>query len=195
MRRLRYTGDVFTGIVQAVVKVQAQKASRLSLDLPPAPDDPWALGESVAVNGCCLTLVAWKKGLEFDLSQETLTRTTLGSLSQGQLVNLERALKAGDRLGGHIVQGHVDTTGEFRDWEDSNLAFFSVDESWSRHLVDKGSVTIDGVSLTVVQPEGGRFKVAFVPHTLENTTLGGLQSRQRVNIEFDVLAKYALNRQ
>ncbi len=195
-----YTWAVFTGIVQAVGKVgvkrpdSTQTGKKLSVVVPNAwPEEPWVAGESVAVDGCCLTLVLAGETLEFDLSQETLERTTLGSLTEGTQVNLERAMKASDRFGGHIVQGHIDCTGQFRGWDTEGVARFGVSEE--KLLVDKGSIAIDGVSLTVVQPKGGEFTVALVPHTLANTTFNMLTKGQRVNVEFDVLAKYVLNRQ
>lgn len=184
-------GPVFTGIVQAVGVVRSMSGARLVLDAPDAwPGEEWVVGESLAVDGCCLTVVSHADGLAFDLSDETLARTTLGYFTSGKRVNLERAMKAGDRLGGHIVQGHVDTVGALLS-RNGNFRF-EVDPKWSRHLVDKGSVTIDGVSLTVVQPEGGKFSCALIPHTLEVTTLGSAKPGDRVNVEFDVLAKYAL---
>jgi riboflavin synthase len=165
--------------------------SRLTLDAPDAwPGEAWVVGESLAVDGCCLTVVSLTDGLVFDLSEETLARTTLGSFVPGRAVNLERAMKASDRLGGHIVQGHVDTVGTLVSREGAFV--FEVGPDWSRYLVDKGSVAVNGVSLTVVQPSGGSFLCALVPHTLEVTNLGGAQPGDRLNVEFDVLAKYAL---
>lgn len=188
-----YTRRVFTGLVQAVGKVRSLVGTRLTLDAPDAwPGEPWVVGESLSVDGCCLTVVSAFDGVEFDLSDETLSRTTLGSFSPGDSVNLERAMRASDRLGGHIVQGHVDTVGML---VSRNGAFvFEVGSEWSRYLVDKGSVAINGVSLTVVQPDGGKFSCALIPHTLEVTTMGSLAVGDRVNVEFDVLAKYALGR-
>jgi riboflavin synthase len=182
---------VFTGIVQAVGTVAGLEPGRLRLEVPDAwPGEPWKLGESLAVDGCCLTVAS--AGLEFDLSPETLSRTTLGSTVAGARVNLERALRAGDRMGGHFVQGHVDTVGSFVGRLADEFQF-SVGAEFSKYLVDKGSVAINGVSLTVVQPSGGEFRAAIVPHTLRATNLGDLQVGQGVNVEFDVLAKYVLN--
>lgn len=184
---------MFTGLVQAVGEVVKSGSARLTLSAPEAwPGDPWREGESISVAGCCLTLVGTGPELVFDLTEETLERTRLGALRVGDRVNLERALKAGDRLGGHIVQGHVDTVGKLVGR--NGLFVFEVGEQWSRNMVDKGSVTVDGVSLTVVQPSGGRFSCALVPHTLSVTTLGELDVSDAVNVEFDVLAKYALER-
>ena len=182
---------MFTGIVQAVGTVAGLDAGRLRLCAPDAwPGDPWAVGESLAVDGCCLTVASLGANLGFDLSAETVSRTTLGAFTEGTRVNLERAIRAGDRFGGHIVQGHVDTVGrlETRD----GMFAFSVGTEWSRYLLDKGSVAVNGVSLTVVQPSGGKFSVAVVPHTLSATSLGGLAVGAKVNVEFDLFAKYAL---
>lgn len=181
---------MFTGLVQAVGTVADLVGGRLRLSVPDAwPSDPWQVGESVAVDGCCLTLVGGS--LEFDLSEETFSRTTFGSLASGHKVNIERAMKPTDRFGGHIVQGHVDTVGflEAR----NGLFLFDVGAEHAKFLVDKGSVAVNGVSLTVVQPEGGKFSAALIPHTLEVTTLGELEPGKAVNVEFDILAKYALN--
>ncbi len=182
---------MFTGIVQAVVKVKGFEGGRLTLEAPSFIDEPWAIGESVAVSGCCLTLVDQEGGLAFDLSPETLARTSLGALRTGSAVNLERAMRPSDRFGGHIVQGHVDGIGRV-------VSVRPEGESWvfrfacegSRYLIDKGSVTIDGVSLTVVRPEGGEFDVWVIPHTYAHTSLHQRAAGDPVNLEYDVLAKY-----
>jgi riboflavin synthase len=184
---------MFTGIVQAVGKVHRIENLVLEVDAPAsfAPEG-YDTGESVAVNGCCLTVVA-EAPLRFDLSEETLARTGLGQLRAGDPVNLERAMTARDRFGGHIVQGHVDATGEVlavEPQEGSTILRFRVPEEYTRYLIDKGSVTIDGISLTVVRPEGDTFEAWIIPHTLENTNLAARQPGDRVNLEFDVIAKY-----
>ena len=148
------------------------------------------LGESIAVNGCCLTVVAagddwW----EADVSDETLARTSLAASGPGDAVNLVRAVRASDRLGGHVVQGHVDGVGEIV--EPVPDLRVRVPESLVKYLVEKGSVTVDGVSLTVVEPLADGFTVAIIPHTAAVTTLGARQPGDRVNIEVDVMAKYA----
>ena len=182
---------MFTGVVQAVGRVRSLQSGRLRVDPPEGwPGDAWTVGESVAVNGCCLTLVAGLDGLEFDLSAETLDRTALDGLTGGAAVNLERAIRASDRLGGHLVQGHVDTVGRLAARPESGEWEFSVNAELGRYLVDKGSVAVDGVSLTVVRPSGGTFRVALVPHTIKSTNFGELSEGARVNVEFDVLAKY-----
>lgn len=172
----------------------ARDGHRLVVESPLASDasDRIALGESIAVDGCCLTTVC-AGALEFEISPETFSRTVAGSYQVGSRVNLERAMKASDRFGGHIVQGHVDTMG--------SMVGQGVDGEWvtmtfdagldgDRYLIDKGSVTVNGVSLTVVKPEGGLFSVALIPHTLAVTNLGGLQVGDSVNLEFDVVAKH-----
>lgn len=185
---------MFTGIVQALGTVASLNSGHLTLSVPDAwPGEPWVVGESLSVAGCCLTVASAEASLGFDLSTETLGRTTLGALKAGDHVNLERAMRATDRFGGHVVQGHVDTVGALRSWTDDGVFTFEVDDERSPLLVDKGSIAIDGVSLTVIQPEGGTFSVALIPHTLEVTTLGNAKLGDRVNVEFDVLAKYALS--
>lgn len=184
---------MFTGIVESLGKVVSLADGRLELtsDADFAPEG-FDEGESVAVNGCCLTVLPGE-GLRFDLSPETLDRTSLGDLASGARVNLERAMTMGARLGGHVVQGHVDVTGVFEGSSpegNSVVMRFRAPEGYGRYLIDKGSVAIEGVSLTVVRPQGDRFEVWVIPHTLEKTNLGALQPDDRVNLEFDVLAKY-----
>jgi riboflavin synthase len=151
-------------------------------------------GDSVAVNGACLTISEEDAAqLLFDVVAETLARTSLGDLGRGSRVHLERALRAGDRLDGHIVQGHVDETGRVRELrrEGADVRLFvDTSEDFAELLVEKGSVAVDGVSLTVVDVEPAGFDVALVPHTLEVTMLGELAPGRRVNLEADVLGKY-----
>lgn len=188
---------MFTGLVQAVgtIKAVAEEGNgrRLRMEWP-ALDEPLALGESVAVNGCCLTVVA-VDGVCFDVQAgpETLARTNLGSLIAGNRVNLERALRPTDRLGGHFVQGHIDTTAtlvESRADGEWRFLRFQVEPEWTRLMVEKGSIAVDGVSLTLVTVGPGDFSVMLIPHTLEATTFGGLKVRARVNIEADLIAKH-----
>ena len=193
---------MFTGLVEAlgrVERVRDEHSGRwLTLVWPglKAVGDPLAIGESVAVNGCCLTVVEAEPGGDSFVVQagpETLARTNLGTRSAGDAVNLERALRVGDRLGGHFVQGHVDTTAALAerradgDWE---FLAFSIDPEWSPLMVPKGSIAVDGVSLTLVDVADGRFSVMLIPHTLAVTTLGALRLGDRVNVEADMLAKH-----
>ncbi|MGH8927868.1 MAG: riboflavin synthase [Acidimicrobiia bacterium] len=152
------------------------------------------VGDSIAVNGVCLTAVeVGETGTATDIVSETLHRSNLGSVKAGDLVNLERPLRADGRFGGHIVQGHVDTTGEILRVDpegDGRRLTIGVQPSHLRYVVEKGSITVDGVSLTVASIDGGAFGVALIPHTLSTTTLGLRHPGDLVNLEFDVLAKY-----
>ena len=153
-----------------------------------------AVGDSVSINGCCLTVVDGDRlTLAFDAVPETLRRTTLGRLEAGTGVNLEPALRAGEPLGGHYVQGHVDGVGRIRSIEpegDVSRAWIDAPEEVLRYCVEKGSVAVDGVSLTVAGLDEKGFEVALVPHTLAVTTLASLEAGREVNLEADVLAKY-----
>jgi riboflavin synthase len=187
---------MFTGIVEAlgdVVSVTPRgETSRIAVRSPLAREVK--LGESVAVNGCCLTIVeAHATELRFDAIRETLERTALGDLSAGSRVNLERAMAASGRFDGHIVQGHVDETGRVREWRrrgDDVQLFVATSRAFADQCVPKGSVTVQGVSLTIVGVESEGFDVALIPHTLEVTALGALAPGARVNLEADVLGKY-----
>jgi riboflavin synthase len=148
-------------------------------------------GDSIAVNGVCLTVVETGDGtFTVDVVDETLRRSSLDKIHEGDVVNLERAMAAGQRLGGHIVQGHVDGVGLLLEHHDGGLTRFAIPPALARYLVQKGSVTVDGISLTVVEVTDDSFSVALIPTTLELTTLGRRQPGDRVNIEVDVLAKY-----
>ena len=152
------------------------------------------MGDSVAINGCCLTAVELSDAtLGFDAGPETLARTNLGQLTEGSSVNLERSLVIGGRLGGHFVTGHVDAVGTIDqriDENDWSTFWFRVPAALTRQMAGKGSVAVDGISLTLVDVEEERFSVALIPHTLEVTTLGQKQVGDAVNIETDLLAKY-----
>ena len=187
---------MFTGIIEATGSIRrvAPKGGGTSVTIEtPKPLAALKLGESIAVNGACLT-VTGMRGRQFtvELSPETLRRTTLGKAAAGDRVNLERALRVGDRLGGHIVQGHVDGVGKLeaitpdREW---SLYRFAAPAALVPYLVDKGSIAIDGVSLTLFECKGPRFTVALIPHTLAVTTLGGRRPGDRVNVEADILLK------
>lgn len=153
-----------------------------------------ALGDSICVNGCCLTIIEVRQEqLAFEAGEETLRRTNLGKLQPGSLVNLERSLRPGDRLGGHFVTGHIDGTGVLLLREaDPPWAklWFSIPPGLGKQVASKGSIAVDGVSLTVVDVQEDRLSVALIPHTLAVTTLGNLQEGESVNLETDILAKY-----
>ncbi|MCE9546014.1 MAG: riboflavin synthase [Planctomycetia bacterium] len=188
---------MFTGIVEAlgsVVEVLARPPGRrLVLSWPDAAAE-CRIGESLAINGCCLTVVAvCGELLEFDAGPETLSRTNLGELASGGVVNVERAVRVGDRLGGHFVSGHVDAVGTLdarQDEHDWSTFWFRMPASLGSQMASKGSIAIDGVSLTLVDVEPERFSVQLIPHTLAVTTLGRLAVGGRVNLETDLLAKY-----
>ena len=188
---------MFTGIVEELGTVAAVEdqgdAIRLSIRATTVLEDV-GLGDSISVNGCCLTVVTAEDGVwTADVMQETLDKTSLYGVRPGDRVNLERAVTADKRLGGHIVQGHVDGVGTVvgrtpsEHWEVVEIA---MPEALSRYLVDKGSITVDGVSLTVVEAGTDRFTVSLIPETLARTTLGTRAAGDRVNLEVDVIAKY-----
>ncbi len=188
---------MFTGIVECVGKLVAVEERgellRLTFAAPEIADGA-ALGDSVSVNGACLTVVSADGGsVAFEAVRETLVRTSIGGLGEGDRVNLERAMRADARLDGHIVQGHVDATGRVerleRESDDVRL-YVACDAEFADLLVEKGSVAIDGVSLTVVGVRPDGFDVALIPHTLAVTTLGERRPGDRVNLEADVLGKY-----
>ncbi|HEU5004368.1 MAG TPA: riboflavin synthase [Actinomycetota bacterium] len=182
---------MFTGIVEEVGRVLAARTDRLDIG---CTLDELYLGDSVAVNGVCLTVAAaTDQGFAAALSEETLARTTLGVLTAGSPVNLERPVHAGGRLGGHVVQGHVDGVAVVRRVEPqpgSVEVWVEAPEELRRYLVEKGSVALDGVSLTVARRSGAEFCVALIPHTLAATTFGATKPGDRVNLEVDILAKY-----
>lgn len=188
---------MFTGLVEAFVPVaevvDAPPGKRLVIEWPDVAGEA-ALGESIAVNGCCLTVVAIDGGrLAFEAGPETLAKTNLGGLAAGARVNVERSLRLGDRLGGHLVTGHVDAVGtleERRDEGDWSTYWFRFPAPLRGQLVPKGSIAVDGVSLTVVDVTPERFSVALIPHTLAVTTLGQLRPGERVNLETDLIGKY-----
>ena len=183
---------MFTGLVATTGTVQSLRDGRVVIDVDP----PLELtdGDSVSVNGVCLTATDVREdGFEADVMGETLRRTALGELRPGERVNLEPALRASDRLGGHIVQGHVDGTGVVASVGPEGFARrvrIETAPEVLRYIVEKGSVTVDGVSLTVAEVDDESFSVGLIPETLERTTLGGADPGRRVNLEVDVLAKY-----
>jgi len=189
--------NMFTGLVEAKVGlVESQiegTGKRLGFDLGPLSDTV-QIGDSIALNGCCLTVVeilattCW-----FELGAETLSRTSLGKLTIGGLANCERSIRVGDRMGGHFVTGHVDGLGTLKQRRDEgewSYFTFSADQPLLRQMASKGSITIDGVSLTLVDVNDEIFSIALIPHTLKVTTLGDLRVGDQVNLETDILAKY-----
>ena len=179
---------VFTGLVREVGIVESFDGGRLTIAAPETARDA-ELGNSVALAGVCLTVVAVDGDrLSFDAVAETLSRTSLGRLAAGSPINVEPALRAGDPLGGHYVQGHVDGVGAVRSV--GELTWFDAPQDLLRYVVEKGSIAVEGTSLTVAAVDDAGFAVALIPHTLEVTTLGQLQPKDEVNLEADVLAKY-----
>jgi riboflavin synthase len=188
---------MFTGLVEAlgtVRRVHVEPAGKDVVIAAAGLAPELAVGESVAVNGACLTVIERDdETCHFQAGPETLRRTNLGQLKPGDRVNLERAVRLGDRLGGHLVQGHVDGLGRVAErhrqgeWE---LLWFACPAELTVHMVPKGSVAVDGVSLTLVEVATDRFSVALIPHTLAHTTLGFKDIGEAVNLETDLLAKY-----
>jgi riboflavin synthase len=185
---------MFTGIVRERGRVASAEegADGLRLEISaPHTASQLAIGDSVSISGACLTAVSVDKGaFSVTAVAETLTRTTLGRLSAEDEVNLETAARVGDPLGGHFVQGHVDGLGRIASVGEDGRVWVEVGPQVLRYCVEKGSIAIDGVSLTISGLRDGAFEVALIPHTLEVTTLGALQPGDEVNLEVDVLAKY-----
>ena len=189
---------MFTGIIQAIGRVTRSEPRggdlRLGIVAPELDTSDIALGDSISVSGCCLTVVA-REGdtLGFDISNESLALTTLGDLAVGDRVNLEKALRLCDRLGGHLVSGHVDGIGRIVSVEPdarSQRWIIEAPPALARYIAAKGSVCVDGVSLTVNGIDGARFGVNLIPHTVEQTTFGDHRAGDRVNLEIDLLARY-----
>ncbi|MGH7948255.1 MAG: riboflavin synthase [Candidatus Binataceae bacterium] len=188
---------MFTGIIEDLGTIDSIKRSNDNARIAIRTALPGAsikIGDSIAVNGVCVTVVAKGRGkVAMDLSAETLRRTTLGGLDAGQRVNLERCLTLDKLIGGHLVQGHVDGIARLKSVVpegDSKLYEFEASASDARYLIEKGSVAIDGVSLTVFAIRGNRFSCALIPHTLKVTTLGLKAPGAEFNMEIDMLAKY-----
>jgi riboflavin synthase len=187
---------VFTGLIQTIGEVARaeRRSDRLLLAIRPGRPIDCAVGDSIAIDGVCLTATSVSaEGLEVLAGAETLRRTTLGRLRAGLRVNLEPALRAGDRLGGHFVQGHVDGVGTLADRRDrgANLEIdVRVPVELGRYLVEKGSVAVDGISLTINAVAGATFSIALIPHTVSETTLGDRRVGDPVNLEVDMIAKY-----
>ena len=188
---------MFTGLVEGkvpLIEVVVEGAGkRMGFDLGPLCEGV-RIGDSIALNGCCLTVIAIESThCWFELGSETLARTSLGRLSLMENANCERSLRVGDRMGGHFVTGHVDGQGVLErrsdDGQWSNF-YFTAPLNLLRQMASKGSITIDGVSLTLVDVNDEHFSIALIPHTLNNTTLGSLRAGDEVNLETDILAKY-----
>lgn len=189
---------MFTGIVAAKGKLISREERhgdlRFRIEAPAAMMRDARIGDSISVSGCCLTMLEPDaSGFSADLSLETLQCTSLGQRQSGDSVNLELALQVGDRLGGHMVSGHVDGLAALRSRQTdgrSERFEFEIDPALARFVAAKGSVCLDGVSLTVNEVDDNRFSVNIIPHTLEVTTLGDLQAQQNVNFEIDLIARY-----
>jgi riboflavin synthase len=189
---------MFTGLIQGVGRVARVESLggdvRLHVEVGSLPFDAVEMGESIAVNGTCLTVVAFDaQSFAADASNETLSLTTLGTLAVGSLVNLERALRASDRLGGHWVSGHVDGMGTVKQIHDDARAQrwrFEVPSALTRYIAKKGSICVDGVSLTVNEADAQGFEVALIPHTVEHTAFKTTRVGDAVNIEVDLVARY-----
>lgn len=188
---------MFTGLVETVGTISAvidqPPGKRLTIDSGCVAENA-GIGDSISINGCCLTVVAIDGSkLDFEAGEETLSRTNLGDAITGSVVNLERSLAVGDRLGGHYVTGHIDAVGRLLDRRDdppwAHLRF-ELPRRLASQVASKGSIAVDGISLTVVDTVDDSFSVALIPHTLEVTTLGRRRVGDRVNLETDVLAKY-----
>ncbi len=205
---------MFSGLIEAKTQLVALLPEpggvRLQLAMPASFDDV-SLGDSIAVQGCCLTVIelpgqlggmttadeqaggAAERMFSFQAGRETLAKTSLGTRQAGDWLNVERSLALGDRIGGHLVTGHVDGQGELLSREDEaewSTMVFGADAALMRQMASKGSITVDGVSLTLVDVTDENFSVALIPHTLQHTTLGELKPGDRVNLETDLLAKY-----
>ena len=186
---------MFTGLVESTVEVlelvPIEGGARLVLDVP---FEGVKLGDSIAVNGCCLTVSSMEGSrFSFDVMAQTVRVTSLGDLEKGSLVNLERAVTAGTRMGGHFVQGHVDDTGIVRTWEPQGQDYHlvvEIPERLCRYCIDKGSLAIDGISLTIASLNDRIAEFWITPHTIQNTHLQKIGVGRRVNLEVDVLAKY-----
>ena len=189
---------MFTGIVAATGKLQSRESHggdlRIRFEVPSELMVDSKIGDSISISGCCLTMLEPDAtGFSADLSVETLDKTSLGDRQEGDSVNLELAMRASDRLGGHLVSGHVDglatlvsRTADAR----SERFVFETDRSLARYIAPKGSACLDGVSLTVNEVDDNRFSICIIPHTLTVTTLGGLAAGEKVNLEVDLIARY-----
>ena len=189
---------MFTGIIEGVGRLASIGTlggdARLRVEAGSLPFEQVKLGESIAVNGVCLTVVAFNaNGFEADASNETLSLTTLGALAPGAMLNLERAMRPSDRLGGHLVSGHVDGVGQVSGITPDARAQrwrFSAPKSLLRYIAKKGSICVDGVSLTINEVDAAGFEVALIPHTIAHTAFAGTAVGAAVNLEIDLVARY-----
>lgn len=189
---------MFTGLIAGVGRLAARETrggdARFTIDVGTLPFDGVQLGESISVNGCCLTVVAFDAAsFAVDASNETLALTTLGGLAVGAPLNLERAMLPTDRLGGHLVSGHVDGVGiAGKRWDDARAVRWRIAAPMAllRYIAHKGSVCVDGVSLTVNEVDDGGFEIALIPHTVGHTAFHALREGDAVNLEVDLLARY-----
>ena len=188
---------MFTGIIEELGKIQEieirSSGMRFTISAKLVMDD-LNIGDSISINGVCLTVTEKKeKDFSLDLVPETLDKSNLGELIEGNYVNLERAMQASDRFGGHILQGHIETLGVILDkeqQEDNAVISVGLDPEWMRFCIPKGSIALDGISLTIAKIEANIVEVALIPHTLENTTLGLKSKSDTLNIETDIIGKY-----
>ena len=188
---------MFTGIVEELAQIKSIKPRKKGIRYSISADfvmDDIKIGDSISVNGVCLTIIETKeKYFCMDLVEETLNKSNLGELKVGDFINLERAMKATSRFGGHIVQGHVETVGvilEKQMQDEEAILSVGIDPEWMRFCIPKGSITLDGVSLTIAKINGNIIEVALIPHTLKNTTLGIKGKTDTLNIETDIIGKY-----
>ena len=188
---------MFTGIIEelGLIKKIRTKSSGLQFSISAKEImDDLKIGDSLSINGVCLTVIQYSAGLlTFDLVSETLEQSNLGDLNEGDSVNLERALKVDGRFGGHIIQGHVETVGVILDKQsekDNIILSVGLDPEWMRFCIPKGSIALDGISLTISRIEANIIEVSLIPHTLKNTTLGMKNKSDTLNVETDIIGKY-----
>ena len=188
---------MFTGIIEelGLIKKIRSKSSGLQFSISAkAIMNDLKIGDSLSINGVCLTVIQYSAGLlTFDLISETLEKSNLGNLNEGDSVNLERALKADGRFGGHIIQGHVETLGVILDKqqkESDSILWVGLDPEWMRYCIPKGSIALDGISLTIAKIDANMIEIALIPHTLKTTTLGSKSKSDTINIETDIIGKY-----
>ena len=188
---------MFTGIVEELARVKKIKTKKQGIRYTISANtvlDDLEIGDSICINGVCLTVIKRQKDMfSLDIIEETLDKSNLGELKENDYVNLERAMKVSDRFGGHIVQGHVETQGvilEKQIEEDEARISVCLDHEWMRYCIPKGSITLDGVALTIASINKNIIEIALIPHTLENTTLGLKEKSDTLNVETDIIGKY-----